>query len=130
MFIATQKYTETGINTSSPARLVLILYDGAISSTLKAKRCIEAGDIEGKSVNTSRAMNIIYELMNSLDMAVGGEMAANLHNLYSYCIDRLLQASMKWDAQPLDSVARVLCTLREGWEGVVKAEAEGALAQP
>ena len=72
MLTATKRYTETGVNTSSPVRLVLILYDGAISSTLKAKRCIEAGDIEGKSVNTNRAMNILYELMNSLDMAAGG----------------------------------------------------------
>ena len=120
---------ETGINTSSPARLVLILYDGAISSTLKAKRCIEAGDIAGKSENIGRAINILSELMNSLDMAVGGEMAANLQSLYSYSIDRLLQASMKRETQPLDTVTRVLCTLREGWEGVVKAEAEGALAR-
>lgn len=127
--IGTQRYTETGINTSSPVRLVLILYDGAISSTLKAKRCIEAGDIEGKSVNTNRAMNILYELMNSLDMAAGGEMAVNLHSLYAYCIDRLISASVKLETNPLDTVTRILCTLREGWEGAIKAEAEGALAR-
>ena len=125
MLAAYQRYNETSINTASPARLVLVLYEGAINYTLKAKKSIIEGDLAGKGEMTSKAIDIVSELMNSLDMARGGELAVNLHRLYSYCIDRLIHANIKKDPVPLEAVVRVLCTLKEGWEGVLKAELEG-----
>jgi len=124
-----RRYVETEINTTSPARLVLALYEGAINFSLRAKRRMGEGDWAGKGELIGKTIDIVFELNKSLDMAAGGELAANFRRLYMYCIDRLLEANMKKDPAQIDAVIRVLCTLKEGWEGVVKAETEGVLTR-
>jgi flagellar secretion chaperone FliS len=130
MFAQHNRYQETEVNTASPVKLVLVLYDAAIERALRAKKCLEEGDLAGKGDLISKAIDIISELQVSLDMANGGNMAENLRRLYSYCIDRLIEANIKKDTKQLDAAVRVLCTLREGWEGIMHANADGLAVQP
>lgn len=128
--LAHQKmYQETEVNTASPVKLVLVLYEAAINRTVRAKKCLEDGDMACKGELISKAIDIISELMVSLDLANGGGMAENLRRLYSYCIDRLIEANVKKDPKQLDAVIGVLCALREGWEGILDAQAKGMVGQ-
>jgi flagellar protein FliS len=57
-------------------------------------------------------------LIAGLDMRAGGELAANLHRLYSYCLLRLTQANAQGDAAIVDEVLRVLQPVMDGWNEI------------
>src|SRR5688572_9892612 len=95
-------YLEHSIQTASPARLVLALYDGAIGAVERAADAL-APQGNGSTVHLEaarhtetahrelvRAQNILTELRYSLDHERGGVIAANLDSLYSWCLARLL----------------------------------------
>jgi len=120
------KYVETDIVTASPARLVLVLYEAGIENILKAKKCIQAGDICGKGEHIGKAIDILSELNKSLNMEKGKDLARNLESLYRYCVECMVSASIKIETAQLDNALNVLCTLREGWETVLSKEASHA----
>ena len=55
-------------------------------------------------------------LKTGLDMEAGGEMAANLANLYDYIVRTLLLANLKGDATQLDTADRLLAELAQAWQ--------------
>ena len=61
-------------------------------------------------------------------------MAATLHTLYSYCIQRLTDANLHGDTAALDEVARLIGTVAEGWQQIsplpASATAAAATAAP
>lgn len=66
---------ETGVIAASPHKLIVMLYDGAITSITNALNFIEAGNIASKGQSISKAIAIIENgLRASLDKKVGGEL--------------------------------------------------------
>jgi flagellar biosynthetic protein FliS len=59
-------------------RLIVLLYEGAISFLTKAKASIADNDVPGCCNLINRAQDIIDELNASLNMDQGGDIAANL----------------------------------------------------
>jgi flagellar secretion chaperone FliS len=119
-------YLEHSIQTASPARLVLALYDGAIGAVERAAdalapqgsdtlRLETASQTESAHRELVRAQNILTELRYSLDHDRGGVIAANLDSLYSWCLARLLDANVAKDASGLPPVQKVLGDLRDAW---------------
>ena len=108
-------YLRTQIQSRTPLELVVMLYDGAIRFTRDAHEAIGRRDIARRGEAISRAMAIISELQNTLNMTAGGAIATELDRLYTYVRERLLDASFRQDARPLDDALKVLLTLREGW---------------
>ena len=118
---------ETTVMSASPHKLVLMLYDGAITAINKAKANLELKDIAQKGQAISRAIDIVENgLKSSLDMKVGGELAVRLSMLYDYMCDSLLEANIKNDMGKLDEVLKLLTQLRSAWEAI--AENPEALA--
>lgn len=110
---------ETGVSTSSPHALILMLYDGALESLRKAIGCIQAQDPMGKTQAVSRATRIIDEgLRASLDHKAGGDLSAQLNALYDYMCRRALQAGIDGDAGALDEVVQLLDGLRDAWVSI------------
>ncbi|VCU69928.1 Flagellar protein FliS [Pigmentiphaga humi] len=110
---------ETGVSTSSPHALILMLYDGALESLRKAIGCIDAQDPLGKTQALSRATRIIDEgLRASLDHKAGGDLAGQLNGLYDYIVRRTMQAGIDNDAAPLQESIRLLDELREAWASI------------
>jgi flagellar protein FliS len=116
-------YRKTEVQSRTPLELVVMLYDGALRFTGVAKDAISRGDIRGRSEAISRALAIVSELQNTLDVERGGEMAASLDDMYRYVTQRLVQATIKNDAEPLDEVRRLLETLRDGWQTIAASAA-------
>ncbi len=113
-------YLKSAIETASPERLVLALYDGAIAATTRASEALEAGgDPEGAHRELVRAQSIVLELRMALDLDRGGEIAANLASLYAFCLERLIRANVAKDPEPLGAVLRVLEDLRDAWDRAV-----------
>ncbi|BAS28791.1 flagellar export chaperone FliS [Limnochorda pilosa] len=122
-----QAYRRTQIETAPPEQLILMLYDGAIRFGRSARRAIEVGDRQKAHHDLTRAQDVISELIGSLDMAAGGEIAANLHELYRYLYQRLVQANVGKKVEPIDEVIHLVSELREGWyEGVVQGKGQPA----
>ena len=110
------KYKQTSIQSASRERLLLMLYEGAIRFTKQAIIALEKGDLAEKGVQIGKVYDIVLELMNTLDHKIGGEIAANLEQLYMYITRELTQANINNDVKPLQSVLKVLETLYQGWK--------------
>jgi flagellar secretion chaperone FliS len=108
---------ETGVESASPQRLIIMLYDGALKSVFAARAAMERRDIAGKGAALSKAIAIIDAgLRAALNVDAGGEIAQNLLALYDYISSRLLHANVKNDVESLDEAARLLAELKHAWE--------------
>ena len=117
---ALSSYKDVAVTTASRERLILLAYEGAIKFIRQAKKSIETGDIQAKCDRLSRAMAIIEELANSLNIEQGGEIAEKLADLYDYMMRRLCMANLKSNSDILDEVLSLLTTLYEAWHEIVE----------
>ena len=110
---------ETGVVAASPHKLIVMLFDGAITAVRKASDQMAAGDVPGKGTSISKAMTIIDSgLRSSLNKEAGGEIAANLDALYEYMGQTLLQANLQNKRELLAEVQGLLQDLRSSWEAI------------
>lgn len=124
-----KQYQQTEIKTSSPEKLLIMLYDGAIQFLNKAKIGISNKNIEETHNNIIAAQKIISEFMNSLDLKIGGEVAKNLYSLYEYLNYRLIQANIKKDIDMVDEVLNHLKDLKQTWEQAIKIASREKIEQ-
>ena len=122
-----KQYQQTQVQTSSPGKILIMLYDGAIQFLNKAKVGLENKNIEETHNNIIKAQRIISEFMNTLDMKNGGEIARNLHSLYEYLNFRLVQANIKKEVSYIDEVLRHLKDLKSTWEEAIKIAARESM---
>jgi flagellar protein FliS len=73
-------YRETRVKTASQGRIIVMLYDEALRQIDEAVGLLDTGTKQLDRVNNSvvKAQDIITELMVSLDMEQGGDIARNL----------------------------------------------------
>jgi flagellar protein FliS len=62
-----------------------------------------------------RAVAIIDELRNSLNLKAGGDISRNLDSLYDYMCMRIMQANGSNKPEWLDEVSRLLGEVRAAW---------------
>jgi flagellar protein FliS len=134
---AVNAYTKVGLDVSvasaDPHKLILLLYQGALTAIGSAKTQMLKKDIAAKGKSISHAIMIIDEgLKASLDQNAGGELAQNLSALYDYMCQRLLIANLKNDMSALDEVLGLLTELKGAWEQIrpEMAKAERPAPQP
>ena len=114
------RYQETAINTATPVKLVVLLYQGAIRFMQKAVSDIESKNLEGKRDSVGHALAIIQELHATLNLERGGEIAAELDRLYDFVTARILEASTRLDARPLKEALHVMTDLVGAWEQIAE----------
>ena len=118
------EYRKAEVNTSDRVKVISMLYDGAINFIRVARKRMELGDIAGKGLYIGKASSVVGELLSSLNMEVGGEIAKNLSRLYDFVMDRLISANMKNDQKALDEAEKVLDLLRSAWKDLGKNNTE------
>jgi len=109
-------YRRTDVMTADQKKLVLMCYEGAVRQLKVGKRKAAEKDFEGKAAAFSKAIDIVNELMCSLDYEKGGEIARNLASLYRFVLDRIMRADMERNMTHLDAVFDILEELRSAWE--------------
>lgn len=124
-----QAYVEGSVFSSDPVRLVVALYEGACDAARQARECLESGDIWGRAKAVSKAVNILTELLTSLDHSKGGEISVNLARLYNYMQRKLMEGHAKKSASAFEEVENLLKTLLKAWY-VVAEERNGAPRLP
>ena len=94
---AAKRYKKRQIESATPGQLVVLLYEGAVDHLNRAELSYkETGPERIEKFHNSliACQNIISELMVSLDMEKGGEIAKNLFRLYEYINNRLIDANL------------------------------------
>ncbi len=113
-------YIENMVKTASPAKLVELLYMKAIEVLNESLDLLERKEYTEVNEKLKRAQDIVMELNVSLDMERGGQIAQNLRALYNYMFQRLVQANIKKDKEPILEVKGYLEELLEVWREVMK----------
>lgn len=115
-----QAYQKNKYQTASPHRLTLMLYNGAIQFADKATTAIQQNHIVDTNTYIQKTQDIIYELISSLNMREGGEIAQNLRQIYFYMINKLIDANVKKQVKDVEEVIGLLNELKEAWEQIGK----------
>ena len=111
-------YQDSTITTQSRERLIVLLYDGAIKFMKLAIQELEAGNYQAKGKYINKAQDIINELKAVLDMDAGGEIAANLHELYLFMNKRLSEANSERNPQIIREVIQLMEELNQSWKAI------------
>lgn len=125
MSASAASYKNTNIMTASPMELIIMLYDEAIKSLIKAEDAFKLegpGQIQEVNNHLLHVQDIITELTSSLNFEKGGQIATNLYSLYDFMIYQLSQANVKKQLKPIKEVKALLKDLREAWLKVAEKE--------
>ena len=105
-----------------------MLYDGAIRFLTLGRDKMAEKRLEEKNRALLKGQRIITELLSTLDHNVGGEVASNLHRVYAYMLQRVVEANLSDDPAPINEVIDLLRDLRTTWEEIELTKAVPAEA--
>ena len=116
-------YRQVGVETSvaraNPHDLVNMLFDGFLLALGSARAAMQRGDIKSKCQQIVIAVRILEEgLKCALNLEQGGPLAANLNDLYGYCVMRLTQANARNDDAALAEVVALIEPVANGWKEI------------
>lgn len=110
---------ETSVQAASPHQLVGLLYDALLQAIASARGALSRGDIAAKGVAIGKSVRLIEEgLKAGLNLEQGGEIAANLHQMYTYSVMRLTQANVRNDMAALEEVTRLIEPVAQAWKQI------------
>ncbi|MBT7649355.1 MAG: flagellar export chaperone FliS [Opitutae bacterium] len=114
-----KSYKAQSVQTASPGKLVLMLFDGCLRFTLAASKAFDEEEFtkrnEDINNNLIRAQNIVTELQSSLDMSVPGDLPGTLFRLYDFVMHKLQQANLKKEREPIAEAEKIINELRDAW---------------
>lgn len=112
--------THAQVSEASPHRLVQMLMEGGLDRMAQAKGALSRGDIAQKGLMLGKAIEIISGLRDGLEPEKAEDPAAvqRLDALYAYMSNRLVEANGVNDADMIDEVARLLITVKSGWDAI------------
>jgi flagellar protein FliS len=108
------RYLADSVNTASPARLLVMLYERLVLDLNRAEADLRAGRREEGGELIMHAQEIVLELRTTLDESVW-EGAAGLAQLYGFLINELIQANIKADADKVKSCRTLVEPLLDAW---------------
>lgn len=121
-YTAMKQYQTVNVNAqvseADPHRLIQMLMEGGLQRIAQAKGAMQYGNTPLKGELIGKAVAIIGGLQDALDIKQGGEVAANLNELYQFMQQRLSQANLNNDPAMLEEVAKLLREIKEGWDGI------------
>jgi len=119
---AAHAYRRVEAQSRSPLELVVMLYDGALTSLSEASAAVARGDVPTRAAAVSKSLTIIAALQSTLNVHEGGAVGLELDRIYTYASQRLLEVTTKKDYAALTEVHKLLTTIREAWEQIAKEQ--------
>jgi len=112
---------------ASPARLVQIMFEQILEHLATAQGCMARidnnmplKDVITKGKALGKAIRLIDQLNNTLDMERGQKIAENLRALYVYMLARLTLANVTNDSSIVAEVASLILKVKTGWDQIVE----------
>jgi flagellar secretion chaperone FliS len=122
-------YLENEVLSASPARLHLLLVEGAVRSIEQTRQHWRSGHNELACDTLIRAQEIVTEMMGGLNRDVHPQLTDRMAAVYLFVFRTLVQAGVKHSETQLDEALRILAIERDTWRMVcekLKAEASDA----
>jgi len=110
------QYRQASVETADRGQLIIIIYDHCIKWCGIAREALEAGQLARKAEACHKVEAGINELMASLDMQKGGDIAKNLWRLYDFYSHHIHEGNMKNIAENFTHVQEMMGQLREAWQ--------------
>jgi flagellar protein FliS len=105
----------SGVAAADPHRLIVMLMDGALERIGSARGAMDHGQRDASNHLIHSAVEIVQELRASLNMEAGGQISANLADLYDYASSQLVRANIANKPEMLDEVGTLLRQIRSAW---------------
>ncbi len=110
----TEQYQKNAHHTASNEQLVLLIFEKAITLMWEAREKLGEEKKTETVESLHRVRRLFMELRASLDED-GGDVSANLHQLYTYILKEISTAGFHGDAQALENAIGVAEQLYEGF---------------
>jgi flagellar protein FliS len=114
------RYQQADVFTMSPARRLVLMYTHLLLNLRQAQQAMERREIERRSGHVARAMDILHELLGSLDHERGGTLADHLASLYVFMIGELAAADSRADVTRIRPLVTMVEQLHEAWGAAAK----------
>lgn len=121
-----QRYLETDIQSISAEKLLVLLYEKMADDLLEARRAIASENRIRMADRITHSQQIIAELRDALDHAVGGEISRNLESLYDYLFLEHLEVLVDQDPRHIDNCLAVITPLLSAWRQIPAGTAENS----
>lgn len=114
-FTGYARYQQVDVLTMSPAQRLVALYAHLLLNLRHAGGALARGDIASRSVAVVKSLDVLHELLFSLDREKGGDLADRLAAIYTHLIGEISAADRQQDAARLDRVVEIVASLHEAW---------------
>lgn len=101
---------------ASPYKVVQMLLAGALERLARARSAMEQNKRAEQGELLGSAMTIVAELRAALDHQEGGDISANLDNLYEFMMAELVVANSENSIEKLESISALLREIKEAWD--------------
>lgn len=117
-----KQYQASNVNTATPEKLMILLFDGALQFLQKAKTAIAEKNFKERSENIDGARKIIRELMRTIDLENGNDVSKQLFKLYNKMAMNLIKANVQRNANLIDSVIEDISNIRWGFQKAIEIQ--------
>ena len=117
-----KQYQASNVNTATPEKLMIMMFDGALQFLQKAKAAIAEGNLKERSINIDGARKIIRELMRTIDLENGNDVSKQLFKLYNKMAMNLIKANVQRNAALIDSVIEDISNIRWGFQKAIEIQ--------
>lgn len=114
-----KQYQASNVNTATPEKLMIMMFDGALQFLQKAKIAIAEGNLKERSQNIDGARKIIRELMRTIDLENGNDVSKQLFKLYNKMAMNLIKANVQRNAALIDVVIEDVSNIRWGFQKAI-----------
>ena len=114
-----KQYQASNVNTATPEKLMIMMFDGALQFLQKAKISIAEGNLKERSINIDGARKIIRELMRTIDLENGNDVSKQLFKLYNKMAMNLIKANVQRNAALIDVVIEDVSNIRCGFQKAI-----------
>jgi flagellar protein FliS len=109
-----ERYLADSINTASPAKLLVMLYDRIVLDLTHAEQALIDSDRAEASARLMHVQEIILELRTSLDLDAW-DGAPGLANLYVFLLTELMRANVAGEGARIAACRGLVEPLRDAW---------------
>ena len=111
-------YYDNSINTATPQKLTLMLYEGAVKFCRFAEIAIQENNIELRHINLLKVQSIIKELNLTVNRDAG-EISEQLLLLYDFIQSQLIEANIENNIEKVKIVRELLEEFSKTWAQIV-----------
>ncbi len=117
---AVKCYKTTHVLTTDPYKLILLLYDEAIKQLFKIREAIKNNDVQTRGESLSKVIDIITELLASVQGDANDETVIFLRWLYTTMLTELPKINITNDLTVIEKSIKYIAQLRTIWKKVTE----------